>query len=237
MCDFCGESYDERVVLVRHKRNKHTGVKRFSCNYCEKSFVNKSEWISHERVHTREKPFACGFCKKAFSVKSSLVVHERIHTGEKPFTCKHCHKVFAQSSACRSHERKCLEADLEEGVKTEVNVKEEVFSAEIDDVRKEWTSFVCVKEEEEYDSRIMVDLDTKQEILEDEKPDIFENTSPIKKEFEVDDGNSDSEMLLVPSFAVKAEFKSHENTEYFAEDPPANSEIDKKLNGEREREI
>ncbi|XP_069606072.1 oocyte zinc finger protein XlCOF22-like isoform X2 [Ranitomeya imitator] len=87
------------------KRSASTAKKQFSCSECGKSFVNKSNFIIHQRIHTGEKPFACSECGKCFNQKSSLNGHQRTHTGEKPFSCSECGKCFNQKSNFVKHQR------------------------------------------------------------------------------------------------------------------------------------
>ncbi|GAB1601358.1 uncharacterized protein LOC115217058 [Argonauta hians] len=49
------------------------------------------------------KRFKCDFCEKSFSSASNMREHHRTHTGERPYTCEICGKTFAQSSTHSKH--------------------------------------------------------------------------------------------------------------------------------------
>ncbi|XP_013412639.1 zinc finger protein 880 [Lingula anatina] len=83
----------------------HTREEIYKCQYCDKAFTQKSEYIQHERIHIREKPYKCQHCDKAFTRKLHCIEHERVHTGEKPYKCQYCDKQFTKKHHCTSHER------------------------------------------------------------------------------------------------------------------------------------
>ncbi|XP_045898291.1 gastrula zinc finger protein XlCGF67.1-like isoform X1 [Micropterus dolomieu] len=89
-----GSSSDSTDVQKRRGRD---GLKRHSCQHCDKSFTTLRYLKIHQRLHTGEKLHSCDQCGKTFTTSSHLNVHIRIHTGEKPYSCNHCGKAFIKS--------------------------------------------------------------------------------------------------------------------------------------------
>lgn len=61
--------------------------------------------VGGQSVPRQLRMFKCDFCDKTFREKTNLRVHVRTHTGEKPFKCFLCGKDFAHSSNLKQHER------------------------------------------------------------------------------------------------------------------------------------
>ncbi|XP_017266369.1 zinc finger protein 182 [Kryptolebias marmoratus] len=81
------------------------GEKRFSCSYCDKTFLRFSQLKEHLRSHTGEKPFSCVQCGRSFTKQCNLIRHAVVHSGEKPFECSLCGKCFTQRSSLKSHQK------------------------------------------------------------------------------------------------------------------------------------
>ncbi|KAM9718947.1 LOW QUALITY PROTEIN: uncharacterized protein ACNS7B_019969 [Menidia menidia] len=81
------------------------GEKRFSCTFCDKSFMRFSQLKEHLRSHTGEKPFSCAQCGRSFTKQCNLIRHAVVHSGEKPYQCAQCGKCFTQRSSLKSHQK------------------------------------------------------------------------------------------------------------------------------------
>merc|ERR1712168_1706267 len=60
--------------------------KKFTCQYCPKTFKRKNNLTTHVRFHTREHHFTCNECEYTCVTKTDLLRHTRTHSGEKPYT-------------------------------------------------------------------------------------------------------------------------------------------------------
>lgn len=106
ICDMCGKAFKTRDTLYVHRRRVHLQSKRYSCEYCSKTYYGKSMWKTHVQQHLGESPYHCKVCNQGFSSNYCLTVHMRIHTGEKPYKCKECDAAFAQKNSLDVHMKK-----------------------------------------------------------------------------------------------------------------------------------
>lgn len=109
ICKGCDETFEERQLLLFHRRFCHSDIKPRSrqCSQCGSCFYTQGALKRHENlVHTDSRPFQCTTCSKSFKTLQSLQGHERTHTGERPYKCDQCDYAAALPSSLRTHKMK-----------------------------------------------------------------------------------------------------------------------------------
>ncbi|XP_016979789.2 transcription factor Ouib [Drosophila rhopaloa] len=104
-CDQCPQKFYTATLLRRHQE-LHAGAAPYPCRYCEASFNNSTGRIQHERIrHTNIKPFKCNECDKSFAMSGKLRTHMLSHTGVRAFHCEPCKVSFVRRSHLLAHFR------------------------------------------------------------------------------------------------------------------------------------
>ncbi|XP_030199294.1 zinc finger protein 142 [Gadus morhua] len=106
-CPYCPFSTTRRHRLEEH-RSLHTGVGRYSCEECSKTFGTVTKLGQHKtRVHDRKPSHFCSLCDFSGYTLDDVRRHNlRCHTGELQHSCAHCEACFSSSVALRNHSKR-----------------------------------------------------------------------------------------------------------------------------------
>ncbi|XP_022065203.1 zinc finger protein 420-like [Acanthochromis polyacanthus] len=112
-CPVCLGGFSSKKTMVRHIK-KHPDNKRsfYQCQFCDRNFCHKSEFIIHTRIHTNAKSHRCQDFEKSFKQRDSLFIHRQQHTEEKPYL------DFSEKPGTKTHLRSVtadskMESELE----------------------------------------------------------------------------------------------------------------------------
>lgn len=90
----------------KQKKVVTSEMQQWTCQYCNKSFMQNSNYKNHMRTHSDERPFVCETCNIGFKERYHLKKHVLFkHTTDLKETCRVCGKCFKDSTAVRAHER------------------------------------------------------------------------------------------------------------------------------------
>lgn len=103
-CEDCDKSFVQKINFIHHRKKHLPNDERpFPCGECGKAFFEKSHLQRHQFFHSEERPYKCELCGKCYKTERCLKVHSAVHNADRPFVCTECNKGFLSSSKLRQH--------------------------------------------------------------------------------------------------------------------------------------
>lgn len=109
-CDHCEKAFVDKMRLLTHIRQHHLNQKPFKCKTCNKAFASAQNLRWHKHTHT--KSFKCDTCGAQFGSNYNLSRHKTSHASEKRYVCEDCGDCFSHSSNLSKHKSKGLNINL-----------------------------------------------------------------------------------------------------------------------------
>ena len=109
LCPECGKSYKYMRSLTEHRRKEHGKGEgpRYSCDLCPQKFMKSRELQSHMNKHSSLKPFTCEKCNKAFANKRNTKPERHscipVSSSKQLHLCPVCNKQFKSTRNLREH--------------------------------------------------------------------------------------------------------------------------------------
>ncbi|XP_013390918.1 zinc finger protein 697 isoform X2 [Lingula anatina] len=106
-CQYCRKSFNERTRLTEHINFKHENKQKV-CEVCGKSFSSMSGYRAHQKIkHTDKGTKKCELCQLSFLDNWHYEGHMNKHYKLKPYQCEECHKTFSHRISYQRHRRSC----------------------------------------------------------------------------------------------------------------------------------
>ena len=98
-CKYCTDELHDLTQYLQHTLTMHHC---YICHQCGKSFTTKSSLLRHRPIHTGMRRFACSICKKTFYRKDKCKAHIKRHLGEtgEKAEVEHCDQLPTEMAEC-----------------------------------------------------------------------------------------------------------------------------------------
>jgi len=106
MCAICSVATNSAWELRRHVNTVHMQARSHVCDYCSRTFSQKSDLNRHVVQHFVSTPHQCEFCDKKYRWEKQLREHMKVHDKnhiETPYICHLCGSRYKRGSALSKH--------------------------------------------------------------------------------------------------------------------------------------
>ncbi|CAG4958688.1 unnamed protein product [Colias eurytheme] len=105
-CKTCDRTFPNRSTYTIHIKRDHLMERTHGCNVCDMKFFTSCDLKDHMISHSGVKKYQCDICMKSFGRKKGLRQHLRIHVDDrKLYVCGQCGKGFLQKRSLAGHMR------------------------------------------------------------------------------------------------------------------------------------
>jgi uncharacterized Zn-finger protein len=79
--DLCEKAYSNLFNLKRHIESFHKGIKKHTCDICNRALSSKQNLREHKFKHFGMKPYICSYkgCRASYRQSSQLALHTAMH--------------------------------------------------------------------------------------------------------------------------------------------------------------
>ncbi|XP_054746875.1 zinc finger protein 432 isoform X2 [Anastrepha obliqua] len=102
-CDYCQKVFKNRSRMLTHRRSHEPNRPKFECEECGRLYATKQAKDVHIRTFHNRSGLKCPICGKVYVISKLLEVHMRYHTGDFPYVCDLCGQKFAQMCHLNTH--------------------------------------------------------------------------------------------------------------------------------------
>ena len=101
-CVDCSKKFKNERSMNSHWTAFHSGTFKYECSFCDKKFLNKHHFCTHECLHQKILNFSCPVCNKKF-VRLAVLRHHLWAEHGRKYNCNHCGKGFGSTKILRQH--------------------------------------------------------------------------------------------------------------------------------------
>ncbi|XP_034487651.1 zinc finger protein 271 [Drosophila innubila] len=101
-CNVCNKSFRSRTQQYYHRSCGNETLKKFGCTQCNRRFASRSHLKYHVNSHGNNPSFSCNVCDKVFLQKLVLQRHMHIHKPD-AFACQQCPRLFRTQKTLATH--------------------------------------------------------------------------------------------------------------------------------------
>uniref|UniRef100_A0A0A1WCZ8 Krueppel homologous protein 1 n=1 Tax=Zeugodacus cucurbitae TaxID=28588 RepID=A0A0A1WCZ8_ZEUCU len=102
-CEYCQKVFKNRSRMLTHRRSHEPDRPKYECEECGRLYATKQAKDVHVRSYHNRNGLKCPICDKVFVINKLLEVHMRYHTGDFPYVCDICGQKFAQMCHLNTH--------------------------------------------------------------------------------------------------------------------------------------